>query len=375
MKEYRFPYYNEITNQVEWSELDKYDWIQDMKSTIQDKIYHQEGNVYNHTKMVVNELINLPDFQNLTIQEKHILVITAIFHDVEKRSTTVIEDDGRITSKGHGIKGGKTTNYILYKDFDVPFEFRYQIVQLIKYHSKALWWETAKDSNHYVIRLSLLLNNKHLVLLSTSDVLGRIAGDTSRQLETIEFYKELCIENDCYDKQKQFKSNQSRIYYIKNGGYPEIDIFDDTKSKVKILCGIAGSGKDTFLRGLSDFEVISLDDIRKEMKVKQKDKKGAGRVIQAAKSKAKEYLRNGIDFVWNATNLTRNNREQLLNIFSPYNPYVEIIYIEKDYKTLIKQNKEREESELVPLDVIDNMIRKIELPELIETFDFKTYIN
>jgi len=375
MKEYRFPYYNELSNQVDWSELDKYIWIQDMKSTIQDKIYHQEGNVYNHTKMVVNELINLPDFKNLTTQEKHILVITAIFHDVEKRSTTVIEDDGRVTSKGHGIKGGKTANYILYKDFDVPFDIRYQIVQLIKYHSKALWWETAKDSNYYVIKLSLLLNNKHLVLLSNADVLGRIAGDTTRQLETIEFYKELCIENECYNKQKSFKSNLSRIYYIKNGGYPEIEIFDDTKSNVKILCGIAGSGKDTFLRDLSNFKVISLDDIRKELKVKQKDKKGAGRVIQEAKKRAKEYLRDGIDFCWNATNLTRNNREQLLNLFSPYKPYIEIVYIEKDYKTLIKQNKEREESELVPLDVIDNMIKKIELPELIETFDLKTYIN
>jgi predicted kinase len=375
MKEYRFPYYNELTDDVNWTELDKYDWIQDMKSTIQDKVYHQEGNVYNHTKMVVNELFKQEEFQKLSIQEKHILVITAIFHDIEKRSTTVIEEDGRVTSKGHGIKGGKTTNYILYKDFNVPFNIRYEIVQLIKYHSKALWWETAKDSNHYVIKLSLLLNNKYLVILSTADVNGRIAGDTSRQLETIEFFKELCIENECYDKTKTFKSNLSRNYYIKNGGYPEIEVFDDTKSNVKILCGIAGSGKDTHIRDLKNFEVISLDDIRKEFKSKIGDKKSAGRVIQEAKSRAKEYLRNNIDFIWNATNLTRNNRQQLINIFSPYKPYIEIIYIEKDYNTLIKQNKERVESDLVPLDVIDNMIKKLELPELIETFDLKTYIN
>ena len=345
-----------------------------MKSTIQDKIYHQEGNVYNHTKMVVNELINLPGFKNLTTQEKHILVITAIFHDIEKRSTTVIEDDGRITSKGHGIKGGKTANYILYKDFDVPFEIRYQIVQLIKYHSKALWWETAKDPNYYAIKLSLLLNNKHLIILSTADVLGRITNDISRQIETIEFYKELCIENNCYDKPKKFKSNISRNYYIKNGGYPEIDIFDNTKSNVKILCGIAGSGKDTYIQNLKNFKVISLDDIRKEFKSKIGDKKSAGQVIQEAKSRAKEYLRNNIDFIWNATNLTKNNRQQLINIFTPYNPYIEIIYIEKDYKTLIKQNKERIENDLVPLDVIDNMIKKLELPELTETFNFKYYL-
>ena len=375
MKEYRFPYYNELTDDVNWAELDKYAWIQDMKTTIQDPIYHQEGNVYNHTKMVVNELFKQQDFQDLSTQEKHILVITAIFHDVEKRTTTVTEDDGRVTSKGHGIKGGKTTNYILYKDFNVPFDIRYQIIQLIKYHSKALWWETAKDSNHYVIKLSLLLNNKHLIILSTADVKGRIAGDTTRQLETIDFYKELCLENDCYDKPKTFTSNISRIYYIKNGGYPDIEIFDDTKSSVKILCGIAGSGKDTFLRDLKGFEVISLDDIRKEFKSKIGDKKSAGRVIQEAKSRAKEYLRNDIDFVWNATNLTRNNRQQLINIFAPYKPYIEIVYIEKDYQTLIQQNKEREESDLVPLDVIDNMIKKIELPELVETFDLKIYIN
>lgn len=82
---WKFPYYN-IENGVDWKTLySKYSWIRDMETTDQDSIWHAEGNVLIHTKMVVEELQKLEDFQLLSEQNKHILVTSAILHDVEKR--------------------------------------------------------------------------------------------------------------------------------------------------------------------------------------------------------------------------------------------------------------------------------------------------
>lgn len=50
------------TPNLEWEIIDKellYSFIEKMKNTSQDKTFHQEGDVYIHTKMVCEELIKL----------------------------------------------------------------------------------------------------------------------------------------------------------------------------------------------------------------------------------------------------------------------------------------------------------------------------
>jgi predicted kinase len=52
-----------------------------------------------------------------------------------------------------------------------------------------------------------------------------------------------------------------------------------------------------------DREVISLDDIRRELDVDPADDQSA--VVAAAYDRAKGLLRRGEPFVWNATNVSR----------------------------------------------------------------------
>jgi len=135
--------------------------------------------------------------------------------------------------------------------------------------------------------------------------------------------------------------------------------YNDTKSKVYMICGLPGSGKDTYIKNhLNWLPVISLDEIRKELNIKPTDNQGL--VIQTAKEKAREYMRNGEDFIWNATNITRKMRLSLISLFNDYNSYITIKFIYKPLNVILEQNKNREH--MVPEKVIYKLYNKMEIP-------------
>ena len=107
--------------------------------------------------------------------------------------------------------------------------------------------------------------------------------------------------------------------------------------------------------------VVSIDDIRRLHNIKPTDKVGNGRAIQMAKEQAKVHMRVKEDFIWNATNITKQMRSQLIDLFISYGGSVTIIYVEKPYETLLNQNSNREY--VVPVNVVEKMINKLEFPE------------
>lgn len=71
------------------------------------------------------------------------------------------------------------------------------------------------------------------------------------------------------------------------------------------------------------------------------DKSANGWVVQTAKEEARTYLRKGQEFVWNATNITRQMRAQLIDLFVDYGAKVKIVYLEQPYHIWRQQNKSR----------------------------------
>src|SRR5688572_7686710 len=111
-----------FTTNKDWAHLhSQFDWVRDMEAVPQDPVHHAEGNVAVHTRMVIDALQQLEGYQKLPAQQQEILWAAALLHDVEKRSTTVHEPDGSITSKGHSKKGAMTTRQILYTQEPTPF--------------------------------------------------------------------------------------------------------------------------------------------------------------------------------------------------------------------------------------------------------------
>ncbi|MFT6936049.1 MAG: putative kinase [Saprospiraceae bacterium] len=370
---WKFPIY-EVNQPIDWEAMEAtYDWFRVMRDVPQDAIWHAEGSVFVHTKMVVTKLISFPEFQELDDQEKHILVAAAMMHDIEKRSTTttkIIDGKERIVSPKHAKRGEYTARTILYKEMETPFEIREAITKLVRHHGSPLWAIEQEDTRKYVIAKSLEVNTAHVALLAKADILGRVCEDAEDMLLRIELFKELCKEHNCFNKPKAFQSNYGRFLYLNK---PEISPdylpFEDLKMNVYVLSGLPGSGKDTYIRKHFDLPILSLDDIRRAHKISATDKNKNGTVIQLAKEKAKTYLRKQTDFVFNATNITKEMRQKWIGLFTDYKAKVHLIYIEVPYSTLMKQNHNRDYK--VPNNVIDKMIGKLEIPTFEEAHEIQ----
>lgn len=361
---WKFPKY-QVDKSIDWDEIEaSYAWFRDMKGVPQDEEWHAEGDVFTHTKMVVEALIALPEFKSLDEQDKHILFASALLHDVEKRSTTTTEEiDGRtrIVSPRHAKRGEYTTRKILYTDLPTPFHLREQIAKLVRLHGLPLWAIQKTDPNKEVINASLVVNTKHLSMLAKADILGRICKDQDEILLRIELFNELCIEKECFGKPRHFESNYGRYLYLNNtDNSPDYVPFDDLKFDVIVLCALPGAGKDTYIIRNFKLPILSLDNIRRENKIDPSDKKKNGQVIQLAKEKAKAYMRAKRSFVFNATNITSDMRGKWISLFTDYGARVKIVYLEVPYNVLLSQNHNREHK--VPENALSNMIGKLEIP-------------
>lgn len=95
----------QLTKNRDWSQLEaQFDFIRDMQNVPQDSLHHAEGNVAIHTQMVLAALESLPEYQQLSPFKQQVVWTAALLHDVEKRSTTREDEEGRIHSPGHAKK-------------------------------------------------------------------------------------------------------------------------------------------------------------------------------------------------------------------------------------------------------------------------------
>ena len=130
-----------------WCSLEQqFEWVREMNVVPQDTRYHAEGSVAEHTRMVLEALQQSSAYQTLCTLEKEIIWTSALLHDVEKRSTSVDEGEGRVSAKGHARKGEYTTRTILYRDCPAPFHIREQIASLVRYHGLPVWLMEKSDS-------------------------------------------------------------------------------------------------------------------------------------------------------------------------------------------------------------------------------------
>lgn len=365
-----------LTTNKDWKHLQEaFDWVRDMSGVPQDPVHHKEGDVAIHTNRVLKALLQLEEYKALPAQEQEILWAAALLHDVEKRSTTVKEEDGSITSKGHAKKGALTTRLLLYTRYAAPFIIREQIANLVQYHGLPLWAIEKKNPAKAVIEASLVVDTKLLSLLARADALGRECADQPDLLYRIDLYEALCQENNCWGVPKAFTTPNAQFqYFRKEECYPDFVPFDDFGATVILLSGLPGAGKDTYVfHHYKNWKVINLDEIRKQNKIAPRDKSGNGRVIQMAKEQARVCLRKGEPFVWNATNITKQMREQLIELFLTYKAYVKIVYVEVPYHQLHFQNTNREA--VLPYLAVDKLVEKLEVPKPWEAHEITYYVK
>jgi predicted kinase len=342
--------------------IDQY--IASMLTCPQDSMFHREGSVGVHTMLVLDEIEKIIVRENLSTDESEILRYAGFLHDIGKPLCSKMED-GHLRSHGHSRIGYHIALELLYTT-NLSFDKIHTIAQLIKNHGRPPYVIECEDATKAVIETSYLTNNRLLYFLSEADLKGRISDDFDDLMVTLEYFKEKCEILNCFGTPYNFSDNHTKyIYFTRGTHYHTETVFDDYKSKVYLMSGLPGSGKDYYIKNnLSNIPIISLDGIRQEMKVKPTDKEGNGRVIQMAKERAKEYLRKNVDFIWNATNTVKSTREQLITLFDTYKAKTDIIFIYKPISEILKQNENRDA--VVPENVIHKLLKKLDIPTQIE---------
>ena len=349
-----------------------------MQQTPQDAKFHGEGDVLTHTEMVCAAL----DVSSLSESNAAELRIAALMHDIGKVRTTQVNRDD-ITCPNHSQVGARMTREILWKKFRLAgtpeaINFRETIVNLVRFHGfppHVLEDEFALAKMYRAAANSLLgatdFTMDLLYRLAKADMEGRICNDKDDALAAVECFRDMAEQENILNWPPVFDDGSAydiyRFLNFKTGDCKNPCLYNDTEVEVVLMCGLPGTGKDSWIMKYMEgrrpsTEVISLDEIRKELKLKPGDTNGI--VIQTAKERAKEYLRQRQSFIWNATNITQSQRRQLVDLFETYKACVRIEYLETTVEEQKRRNHNREA--VVPQKNIDEMIGKLQLPEYFE---------
>jgi predicted kinase len=247
-----------------------------------------------------------------------------------------------------------------------PYNQREQIAKLIRYHGLPIWNESKEDPQMSLIKASLGCNLNELVNFAQCDFRGRICGDLDSCLFEIELFKERAESLGCLNNPYQFTSDWARLHYFKNGDYPGKEIWEPEGAWCVVMCGLPGSGKNTWIEKNWSGPIIELDAIRKKHKIKWDDKDAQGFVAQEAKEELRVCMRKKQDVLWNGTNMTAQQRATVIDIAREYRAKIKIVYVDCSVPEAIKRNKGREEGKQVKSSVIEKYSRKMELPDLTE---------
>jgi putative nucleotidyltransferase with HDIG domain len=337
-----------------------------MKYTMQSPIHHAEGDVYTHTQMVISEVEKI--LSKYPERTQKLLLYTAIFHDIAKPETTEqiwVKGEKDWISPGHAKLGEKMFRELMWDEFN--YEDREEIAKLIRYHGWPIWFEDREDPTMSVVKASMGCNLAELSQFAECDFRGRICNDLDECLFKIELFRERATELGCLDKPYQFTSDWARLHYFKNGEYPGKEIWEPEGPWCVVMCGLPGSGKNTWINKNWYGPIIELDKIREKHKIKWNDKDAQGFVAQEAKEMLRENMRKKQDVLWNATNMTAQQRAAIIDIaYRDYRAKIKIVYIDCSVEEALKQNKSRTEYKQVKDSVIERYSRKMELPDLTE---------
>jgi predicted kinase len=351
---------------VDWGGINaQYPWIRALRGCRQDPVWHAEGDVWIHTRMACEALAAMSDWRQLSTAGRELVFVAVLMHDIAKPECTR-EDGERITSRGHSGRGESLARRILW-EMGAGTAMREEVARIIAAHQQPFFAIDREDAARLVHRMSYVARLRHVALVAEADARGRVTADQQRLLDHIELFRELARDQDCFGAPRKFMSDLARFeYFRREHRTPDYDPYDETWGEVLMLSGLPASGKDAWLRTHApDLPVVSLDDLRAELRVGPEEAQGA--VIAAGKERAREYLRRQQAFAWNATNLSRQLRAPLIALFAGYGARIRIVHVEAQPGELSRRNQARPRP--VPDTAIERMLARWQVPDATEAHE------
>jgi putative nucleotidyltransferase with HDIG domain len=369
------------TLDINWEFVLKLPHFCDLEKTQQNPRWHSEGNALEHTKLCVENMYNFMIDDVRSTYYKRLMMLSALFHDIGKPSTTFMGEDGNWHSYVHEKVGAKLTREMLWdwKLYDREF-----ISHMVLYHMEPLFVFKQKDPDKAIKRMMSVLPYKSLYYLKMSDLLAAVQdpefSTKEQDKQIVENFltrcDELHIENDLispsltmlnFINDKDFVSTSLGDFSIRN--FPQ----SYSGGFLHIMIGLPGSGKNTWIEYLkaksyisADAVILSRDDIRVELGYCTADEKIVGtdeqekKVTKIFNERLNAAMKEKKDIVVNNINLSEKRRKALKNQCSTYSP----VYWYVEAPTFA-DNLSRRDGQIGE-EVFHNMIKNFDFPQVFE---------
>lgn len=166
-------------------DLSPFNMLEALKETGQSPKYHAEGNVWNHTMLVVDEAAKVKRQSS----SERVFMWGALLHDIGKAVTTQIRN-GKITAYEHDKAGAEmTVKFFSY--FDEPAGFVREVEALVRWHMQILY-VTKGLPFAQVKQMKQQTRIEDIALFGLCDRLGRFGADKVQEQNTIRLFIEKC---------------------------------------------------------------------------------------------------------------------------------------------------------------------------------------
>lgn len=163
----------------------EFDPLQRLKTTKQSPVHHPEGNVWNHTMLVVDEAAKRRGESKCP----EALMWAALLHDIGKPDTTRVRK-GKITSYDHEKVGVELARRFL-SGLEADKALTDRVCMLIRYHMQILF--VVKDMPFADINgMKKNTDVTEVALLGLCDRLGRLHADLAAEKANVRCFLEKC---------------------------------------------------------------------------------------------------------------------------------------------------------------------------------------
>ena len=166
--------------------------LEELRGCPQDPDFHPEGDVWEHTLLVVDEAAKLKDEASNPLA----YMLAALIHDIGKPAVTE-ERDGKIIAYGHD-KEGEEIGQVFLDRITNEKNFRKEVLSLVRTHMRPFFLFSSGASDKALRKLSLDANIEDVLLLARADHRGRLGANADEEVEMTSWFrgriKELSID-------------------------------------------------------------------------------------------------------------------------------------------------------------------------------------
>ncbi len=181
-------YFNKLLNEELFHEY-PFSLISRLEKTQQSPKHHPEGNVWNHTMLVLDNAAQV----KTKSREPRVFMWSALLHDTGKATTKLRK--GRITSYDHDIEGEKLTQSF-FEYFKENEDFITKVSRMVRWHMQILF-VINKLPFARIDEMKKQVEIEEIALLGFCDRMGRgNKQDVEKEIKNMETFINYCKSHD-----------------------------------------------------------------------------------------------------------------------------------------------------------------------------------